>query len=226
MTRRATSPPPSPAADAGPVAPAASGRSNVGRSMPSTDAPRIALVPERAPAWMADAVTAGGGHLVAPGRPRGWCGASPVDADGLAAALRGRPGRALGAAAVGRGRAVRPPHGRRPPVDVRQGRLRRAGGRDGADAGAGRDARPRHATPGPRRGRQPQGTQPARRAGSRSSAAAASPSRCCACCSRSTATSPSCATGRQDMDGADVVLESDRYATRCPAPTSSSWRWR
>jgi phosphoglycerate dehydrogenase-like enzyme len=60
--------------------------------MPSTDAPRIALVPERAPAWMADAVTAGGGHLVAPREAEGLVWGSPVDADGLAAALRDAPG--------------------------------------------------------------------------------------------------------------------------------------
>ena len=39
--------------------------------MPSTDAPRIALVPERAPAWMSDAITTGGGQLVATGGGRG-----------------------------------------------------------------------------------------------------------------------------------------------------------
>jgi phosphoglycerate dehydrogenase-like enzyme len=57
--------------------------------MPSTDAPRIALVPERAPTWMADAVTAGGGHLVEPKEAEGLVWGSPVDADGLGAALRG-----------------------------------------------------------------------------------------------------------------------------------------
>ncbi len=60
--------------------------------MPSTDAPRIALVPEHAPAWMADAVTDGGGHLVAPQDAEGLVWGSPVDADGLAAALRAAPG--------------------------------------------------------------------------------------------------------------------------------------
>src|SRR5436190_1952902 len=60
--------------------------------MPSTDAPRIALVPEQAPAWMAEAITAGGGHLVAPEAAEGLVWGSPVDADGLAAALRRAPG--------------------------------------------------------------------------------------------------------------------------------------
>ena len=52
--------------------------------MPSTDAPRIALVPEQAPAWMADAISAGGGHLVAPAAAEGLVWGSPADADGLA----------------------------------------------------------------------------------------------------------------------------------------------
>ena len=67
-------------------------RTSLGLHMPSTDAPRIALVPDRAPDWMSDAVTAGGGHLVAPAEAEGLVWSSPTDADGLAAALRAAPG--------------------------------------------------------------------------------------------------------------------------------------
>jgi phosphoglycerate dehydrogenase-like enzyme len=41
---------------------------------------------------MSDAITAGGGQLVAPGEAEGLVWGSPNDADGLAAALRGGPG--------------------------------------------------------------------------------------------------------------------------------------
>ena len=41
---------------------------------------------------MAEAITAGGGHLVAPEAAEGLVWGSPVDADGLAAALRRAPG--------------------------------------------------------------------------------------------------------------------------------------
>jgi phosphoglycerate dehydrogenase-like enzyme len=41
---------------------------------------------------MADAISAGGGHLVAPGEAEGLVWGSPVDADGLAVALRDAPG--------------------------------------------------------------------------------------------------------------------------------------
>jgi phosphoglycerate dehydrogenase-like enzyme len=60
--------------------------------MPSTDAPRIALVPDRAPAWMADAISAGGGHVVPLAEAEALVWGSPTDADGLAAALRQAPG--------------------------------------------------------------------------------------------------------------------------------------
>ena len=62
----------------------------------------------------------------------------------------------------------------------------------------------------------PAGAQPARRPASPSSAVAASPSRCCGCCSPSTATSPSCATACSRWTGADDVLEADRYADALP----------
>jgi phosphoglycerate dehydrogenase-like enzyme len=59
--------------------------------MPSTDAPRIALVPERAPAWMADAITAGGGQIVPLAEAEALVWGSPTDASGLAVALRDAP---------------------------------------------------------------------------------------------------------------------------------------
>src|SRR4051794_38857068 len=60
--------------------------------MPSTDAPRIALVPERATAWMADAVPGRSGPLVAPQEAGALGWGRPVDAAGLAATLRAAPG--------------------------------------------------------------------------------------------------------------------------------------
>jgi len=59
--------------------------------MPSTDAPRIALVPDRAPAWMADAITAGGGHVVPVAEAEALVWGSPTDAGGLATTLRDAP---------------------------------------------------------------------------------------------------------------------------------------
>jgi phosphoglycerate dehydrogenase-like enzyme len=59
--------------------------------MPSTDAPRIALVPDRAPAWMADAITAGGGQIVPLAEAEALVWGTPTDADGLAVALRDAP---------------------------------------------------------------------------------------------------------------------------------------
>ena len=69
-------------------------------------------------------------------------------------------------------------------------------------------ARPRHLRPGRPVG-APHGARTCSARRSRSSAAAASPSRCCACSSRSTATSRVVRNRVQDMDGADVVLESE-----------------
>ncbi len=56
--------------------------------MPSTDVPRIALVPDGAPAWMADAVTAGGAQIVPVAEAEGLVWGSPTDADGLSRALK------------------------------------------------------------------------------------------------------------------------------------------
>lgn len=60
--------------------------------MPSPDAPRIAIAPEGAPAWMAEAVVAGGGHLVTPAQAEGLVWASPRGVKKLAALLDESPG--------------------------------------------------------------------------------------------------------------------------------------
>jgi phosphoglycerate dehydrogenase-like enzyme len=56
--------------------------------MPSTEAPRIALVPEAAPAFMAEAIRKGGGQLVPVAAADAMVWGSATDADGLAAALK------------------------------------------------------------------------------------------------------------------------------------------
>ena len=55
--------------------------------MPSPSAPRIALGPEGAPAWMAEAITAGGGHVVPVPQAEGLIWASPRDANTVFVAL-------------------------------------------------------------------------------------------------------------------------------------------
>jgi phosphoglycerate dehydrogenase-like enzyme len=55
--------------------------------MPSSSAPRIAIAPESAPSWMAEAVRAGGGQVVPLSEAEGLVWASPRDPGGLAAAL-------------------------------------------------------------------------------------------------------------------------------------------
>src|SRR4249920_3371230 len=59
--------------------------------MPSTSAPRIALAPEGAPAWMAEAITAGGGHLVGLDEAQALIWGNPFDADSLASLLAHHP---------------------------------------------------------------------------------------------------------------------------------------
>lgn len=54
-------------------------------------APRIALAPESAPRWMADAILAGGGHLVGLADAEAVVWGSPTDPAGLAAALDEAP---------------------------------------------------------------------------------------------------------------------------------------
>jgi phosphoglycerate dehydrogenase-like enzyme len=60
--------------------------------MPSTDAPRIAVLPEGAPAWMADSVEKGGGQVVPLAKAEGLVWASPADPVGLERALASAPG--------------------------------------------------------------------------------------------------------------------------------------
>ncbi|MBI4936068.1 MAG: hydroxyacid dehydrogenase [Actinobacteria bacterium] len=63
------------------------------RSGPDSDGPpRIALAPEGAPTWMADAITAGGGHLVPLADAEALVWAAPRDPDALRDALVVNPG--------------------------------------------------------------------------------------------------------------------------------------
>ena len=55
--------------------------------MSSPDAPRIALAPDTAPGWLADAIAEGGGHLVPLSEADGVIWADPFDAAALEAAL-------------------------------------------------------------------------------------------------------------------------------------------
>ena len=104
------------------------------------------------------------------GRPRRatpspWCGATTPTPTASATLLDAAPAPELGAAAVGRrgGLRRRDPAARRPPLDLRQGRVRGAGGRARPRPRAGRPAPDRRLRPGRRRG-APAGPQPARRA--------------------------------------------------------------
>jgi phosphoglycerate dehydrogenase-like enzyme len=60
--------------------------------MARTEAPRIALAPEMAPAWMADAVRDGGGQLVDLAEAEAIVWGDPRDPDALASALAAAPG--------------------------------------------------------------------------------------------------------------------------------------
>ena len=63
------------------------------RTGPDSDGPpRIALAPDGAPGWMADAITAGGGHLVPLADAEALVWAAPRDPDALRAALEANPG--------------------------------------------------------------------------------------------------------------------------------------
>jgi phosphoglycerate dehydrogenase-like enzyme len=59
--------------------------------MPSTTTPRVALAPHGAPHWLADAIAAGGGHVVPLADAEALVWAAPRDAVGLAAALDEAP---------------------------------------------------------------------------------------------------------------------------------------
>src|SRR5262245_53517721 len=59
--------------------------------MPSTSAPRIALAPDPAPRWMADAIVAGGGHVVPVADAEALIWSAPRDVDTLTRLLDGAP---------------------------------------------------------------------------------------------------------------------------------------
>jgi phosphoglycerate dehydrogenase-like enzyme len=59
--------------------------------MPGASVPRIALAPEGAPAWMAEAIVAGGGQIVAPGEAEGLVWASPRDSEALQRSIAAAP---------------------------------------------------------------------------------------------------------------------------------------
>jgi phosphoglycerate dehydrogenase-like enzyme len=59
--------------------------------MRSTDAPRIALAPQGAPGWMAEAITDGGGHLVDLAEAEAIIWADPRDPDALESCLAKAP---------------------------------------------------------------------------------------------------------------------------------------
>ena len=147
---------------------------------PSRNPPRIALAPEGAPEWLQTAIVEGGGHMV-PARQGGGADlGQPPDPAGLADALHDAPDLRWVQLPVRRGRGVRAPHRRRAPLDLWQGRLRRAGRGAGADAGRVRAAGPRHVRPrrqvggaaGPQPPRRP-GDDPRRRRDHRVAPAAA-----------------------------------------------------
>ena len=56
-------------------------------------APRIALAPDSAPAWLRDAISDGGGHLVAPEDAEGLVWFGPFEPDALAPVLAASPAR-------------------------------------------------------------------------------------------------------------------------------------
>lgn len=59
--------------------------------MPRPEAPRIALAPEGAPAWMAEAISDGGGHVVPLGEAEAIVWADPRRPEALAATLDAAP---------------------------------------------------------------------------------------------------------------------------------------
>ncbi len=59
--------------------------------MTRPEAPRIALAPEGAPGWMAEAITDGGGHIVPLGEAEGIVWADPRNPDALVSTLEAAP---------------------------------------------------------------------------------------------------------------------------------------
>ena len=144
-----------------------------------------------------------------------WSDSSGADA--ARGSVVRRPPHPLGAAAVRRHRAARHVVDDDRTVDVRQGRVRRAGApRWRSSLALGGHARRRRTYARPSTWTQARGTNllganvthPRRRWHHRVAAPSAR--------SRSTATSPSCATASQDMDGVDEVVEADRYVDCLP----------
>ena len=179
------------------------------------DRSAIALAPEGTRSWLGDAVEAGGGTIVEPREADGLVWTDPADPAGLGDAARRPPADRLDPAPVGGHRALRRrrPRPRRADVDLRQGRVRRAGGRARARARRSPGCATSGPTPGARRGAGRRAPTCSARA-SRSSAAAASPRACCGCSARSAATSPSCGARPAPMDGADRVVGEERARRR------------
>ena len=105
-------------------------------------------------------------------------------------------------------------------VGLRQGRVRRAGRRVGADARPRRAPRAGDVRPGPVVGAAA-GPQPARRPGDDPRRRRDHRRRWSACCSRSTATSPSCAGGPRTSTASTTCSTPTATPTPCRAPTSS-----
>ena len=167
----------------------------------------------------------GAGTSSRPRRRRGWSGPPPATRAAWPSVARPRAGPRLGAAAVRRDRGLHPPGRRRPPVDLRQGRLRRAGRRAGARPwrsagmrGLG-TLRPGRAS-GSRRRPQPARRQrhgPRRRRHHRVAAAPAAAVRL----PRHRRAQPGAGRWRARTTCSRPTATS----TRCPARISWCWRW-
>ena len=181
------------------------------------EAPRIAIAPAAAPAWMTEAVEEGGRSRRAVGRGRGPdLGRRPPRPTACARpSTRDVTSRWVQLPFAGIEHFVHLLDDEHVWV-VRQGRVRRAGRRVGARRSGSPGCAGSARTPGRRRGPRRSGrnllgarvTHPRRRRHHRVARAAAR--------SRSTATSRSCASTASDMDGVDDVLEADRYADALP----------
>ena len=191
--------------------------------MPRPEAPRIALAPEGAPAWMAEAISDGGGHLVPLAEAEAIVWADPRNPDALAEALDDAPD----------ARWVQLPfagienfvhlidHDREwtcgkgvyaEPVAELALTLALAGMR-----GLGTYARADDVDGAA-------GTQPARRPGHHPRRRRHHASRSCGCCSRWTATSPSCAARPATSTASTTCSRPTATPTPCRAPISSCSR--
>ena len=176
---------------------------------PSTKPPLIALAPEGGPDWMADAVLAGGGQLVGVEEAHGLIWANPRDADGLARLLD-RAGRARGCSCPWAGveRFIHLVDDERV-WSCAKGVYADAGGRAGADARRWPACAASAPTGEPRRGALRRGPT-SRAAGPPSSAGVASPSSLLRLLQPFDCHVTVVRNRVQPMEGADVVLESDR----------------